>query len=135
MSNTWNVGYIEFNKSISEEAVEAYKKHIISNGLDDSLIDKFVASDGSRIELEEFYHSDISSLLEDLVEAIAPLGYEVDADISYYGSCDGDGSVYAEKNVVSRYLVEDRWQRCATVEELVKVIESRGYSVKIEKSA
>lgn len=125
-----NNGTIKLNQPLTAEAIEAFRKELRDNQLSEEnhfpLIQAMIAGE-STIDIEEYYDREFDGTCHHLVNALMPLGYELDARIAYNG--DYDGCTFITKNVIDEKDISDCWQYDASDEDIIAALERRGYDM------
>ena len=130
-----NQGTIESNKDFTvshiTDVLIALKEHAIT---DTTLLKIMIdAIDTCEISFEDYYEPHLEEIIEIIVDVLTKDGYKLNGTIDYYG--DYDGTIYVKDNKVTSYDKEDRWQETATIEELLKVLKSRGVEIMTVKES
>lgn len=119
----WNSGEIYANKDFTEEALEILRDkatHIYPDYLPRVDEDSWV--------IDEYIASSIGDEIQEMIDLLAPLGYVFDGEVEYYG--DFDGKIYVTNNTIKDVDVKDIGLYDATDEELIQILEIRGYEVR-----
>ena len=127
-------GEISFNKPLTEDAVKAVEKAFDTPGLK-GVYEKYLvlSPEDDTLSIDEFHQSGADGIFNTMIEALAPLGYVLNGSLRYFG--DYDGMLYITDNEVEELDDLDRWQNDASDEELIEVLEKRGYKVEKTDSA
>ena len=123
MSTIYNVGTIISNKPFTEEV-----KNKIREIMELSSNDHYSWIEDSAIELTEYYGGDFNYVIQDVINAIKPDGYVLNGTVNYYGDY-GDGRTEIVDNDVSLLFADEYWRHDASDDELIAVLEERGYIV------
>lgn len=125
-----NDGTINLNKPLTADAIETFRKELRKNNLNEQdyseIILRMVTGE-TTIEIENLYDREFKTACQHLVNALAPLGYELNARIEYYG--DYQGRIYIDKNVVSEFDIADCWKHDVSDEVLIEILEKRNYDM------
>jgi hypothetical protein len=127
MSYVCNTGTVSLNKELTDEAIEAVKTQLKNPEWYKAYLKAFKVGE-SEISLDEYYDKEFDETLMRTVKALAPLGYVLNGCITYFGDY-GDGATYITDNAVEEYADTERWRVDCSDQELIKVLESRGYVV------
>lgn len=125
-----NNGTINLNKPITADAIEAFRKELRENNLDEQNYSEIIlgmVTGETAIEIEDSYDRELETTCKHLVNALSPLGYEFNARIEYYG--DYDGRIYIDKNVVSEFDIADCWKHDVEDKVLIEILEKRNYDM------
>lgn len=123
MSTIYNVGTIISNKPFTEEV-----KNRIREIMELSSNDHYSWIENDAIELTEYYGGDFNYVIQDVINAIEPDGYVLNGTVNYYGDY-GDGRTEIVDNDVSLLFADEYWRHDASDDELIAVLEERGYIV------
>jgi len=111
-----NTGAIKANKPFTSEAKDAVINVI---GVATFRLDELL--------FEDYYDRDFDETIEELVNELEPLGYELNGYITYYG--DSDGAIEIHDNKVNRLTSEQVVIKEATDNDLISELKFRGYKV------
>ncbi len=125
-------GTLTLNKPLSKEAVDKIKstdwsKHSYNDWKD------LVEIGMTEIELEEINAKDFDGDIYSLVDEIGPLGYVLNGTIEYWG--DYEGKYYITDNECENVDISYTGLIEATDEELIEILEERGYAVTKKEDA
>lgn len=115
-----NDGVISSNMPFTDEA----KQRLTDSNMDADLL-QCLGED--ELYLETWYGSYIEDDLQYMINALAPLGYVFNGDITYYG--DYDGKIYVEDNVITCVDKEDIGLYEAADETLILRLKEHGYTI------
>ena len=125
MSAPMNAGVVTANKPFSDEAIEIIKEIF---GEPRKWYWEILPETG-EIEFVEYYEYDFAEYLDELRDKLSVIGYELTGSVSYYGDW-GDGRIDINGDAgVELIEKEDFNLHDATDEELIEILESRGYKV------
>ena len=82
----------------------------------------------NEIHFHEFYGYRFDEYLDDLVNKLKPLGYTLKGSVYSYGDY-GDGRYDLDGEEIEYIAEEDFSLHDATDEELIKILENRGYII------
>lgn len=115
-------GTVELNQPITAEAIDAVRAAIS----DECFCSCFVEGE-SEINFDELHDSEIESTLQEMIDALSPLGYICSGKIRYFG--DYDGYVYLNDGTAEQVDEEDVSLYEADSEELAERLTEKGYIV------
>ena len=119
MSAPFNSGTITLNKSANSKATEIIEKHL-GRG-------RYYEIDNNVIEIYEIQDYSFEDVLIKLADDLREIGYTMSGSISYYG--DYDGRIDIDEDGVENIPIEDTALHDASDEELIGILEGRGYIV------
>ena len=122
MSSVYNCGDIDINKTLSQDHKENVAKIL---GINSDTGYNHIGDD--YITLGEWY-GDLEYALHEVVDYLEPLGYVLNGSVSFFGDY-GDGRTEVIDNEVTYEDASDFWRKDVSDEELIEVLESRGYVV------
>lgn len=120
----FNEGTLVANKPLTDEAWK-----LIEECIESSILEELPAGtkDADRTICINGECGDLDLPLEKLTEMLTPLGYVLNGEIHYSG--DYNGSYVIQNNNLCGYDAEEIWRIHATDEELIEVLQDRGYLV------
>ena len=117
MSAPFNQGEIKINKPIVPKA-----KEIIIRCLD--ICEKDIGYDRIYIDFQQY---DLENDIEKMINELRPFRYLLNGSISYFG--DSEGRIDITDNIVEVIPIEEYALHDATDEDLIRILEGRGYVV------
>lgn len=118
-----NTGTIKANKKFEDKQMK-----IIESVLDE--VGGDIEIYFNEINFNDYYDAELSCALKDLCILLSKDGYVLNGCVEYYG--DFDGKIFIKNNSVKEYDIRDIWKYDATDEEIIKVLESRGYIITLK---
>lgn len=115
-------GTVKLNQPITAEAIDAVKAAI-----SDECFCSYFGEGESEINFDELHDSEIESTLQEMIDALSPLGYTCSGKIRYFG--DYDGYVYLNDGTAEQVDEEDVSLYEADPEELAEKLTEEGYIV------
>ena len=117
-----NQGTISLNKPLTQEALDA----ILS--VNEEFVKKTVLKVGDTdIYVEDFFDSEFDGTMNEIIDAISPLGYVLNGEVNYWG--DYEGKTFITDNKVESVDVQGLWEYELADEYIIEVLEKRGYTV------
>ena len=123
MSSSYNCGDIEINKVLEQD-----HKEKVAELLDINCDTGYNHVGDDYITLGEWYGSDLEDVLWQIINYLEPFGYVLNGSVSFFGDY-GDGRTEVADNKVTYEDASEFWRKDASDEELIEVLENRGYVV------
>jgi len=122
MSAPFNYGHINFNKPINQNVADVIEE------IFDLKLGRDFDIGGTEITIDYYQSWNLDSDIDKIIKHIAPLGYVLNGCIYYYGD-DCDGRYDIINNITEDIPKEEFALHDASDEELISILEGRGYTV------
>lgn len=119
MSAPFNSGVITLSKPVDNKATEIIEKYLGRGN--------YYEINKNVIEINEIQEYSFENTLVELADDLREIGYTMSGSISYYG--DYDGRIDIDEDGVEDIPIEDFALHDASDEELIEILENRGYIV------